>query len=137
MFWLASGSAQVPTTLGIVQAVVKILLGLALVRSEGMLGMIIASCVASALQVAVMGFLLYRRRFMAHEFSRNTALLGSMALVVGVTACRMDFSASLTQLVIGVAATFLLWSAFWLLLAWHTELQGNFWRLLRPLAERS
>lgn len=136
MFWLASGSAQVPTTLGIVQAVVKILLGLALVRSEGMLGMIIASCVASALQVAVMGFLLYRRRFMAHEFSRNTALLGSMALVVGVTACRMDFSASLTQLVIGVAATFLLWSAFWLLLAWHTELQGNFWRLLRPLAER-
>jgi O-antigen/teichoic acid export membrane protein len=136
MFWLASGSAKVPTALGIAQATVKILLGLALVRSEGMLGMIIASCAASALQVAVMGLLLHRQRFVAHELSRNTALLSSMALVIGVIACRMDFSGSVTLLVIGVLATLLLWGAFWLLLAWPTELQTNLGRLLRPLAER-
>jgi hypothetical protein len=83
-----------------------------------------------------MGLLLHRQRFVAHELSRNTALLSSMALVIGVIAYRMDFSASVTLLVIGVLATLLLWGAFWLLLAWPTELQTNLGRLLRPLAER-
>lgn len=130
MFWMASGNANVPTALGCAQAILKVGLALALVRTHGILGLVIASCAASALQAGGLGFMLYRRRFVVSEFARNTLVLSGLAVIVALVTYRLGAYVSLPVLIAGILATTLVWGGLWLAFAWRSELQPNLQRLL-------
>jgi O-antigen/teichoic acid export membrane protein len=130
MFWMASGNANVPTALACAQAVVKIGLGLALVKTHGMLGLVIASCAASALQAGGLGLMLYRRQFVVSEFARNAAVLSGLAVIVTLVTYRLPVAVSPPTLIGGIVVTTLLWGSLWLAFAWCSELKPSLQRLL-------
>jgi len=133
MFWLARGEARLPTVVACCQALAKVGIGFLLVRPFGILGVIIASCIASSLQSFALGAMLCRQKFVDASFVRNAVVMVLIALVIGAGGYYSGLSVSLPFFVAGVGLTIIVWLAFWLAISWQSDLQPSLLRLLKPV----
>jgi O-antigen/teichoic acid export membrane protein len=129
MFWLARGDARVTTTLGAMQAVVKLAVGIPLAWPFGIAGLLFGSCAASAVQLLGMATVLLKARMLdARAVLRHSALLG-LALIPIVAAVGGWFPSSHLPSVMGFAvratATAGAWGVVWLVWAWRGPLRTN------------
>jgi O-antigen/teichoic acid export membrane protein len=136
MFWLAGGDARFPTVLSCFQALTKAGVGLLLVQPLGIVGLVIASCVASTLQALVLGGTLYHQKFIDASFARNAVVMVLTAFAISAGGYYSDFSISLPLFVVGVGATIAAWLVFWLAVSWQSDLRPNLVRLLGALPQR-
>jgi O-antigen/teichoic acid export membrane protein len=137
MFWLASGQAHAPTAVALIQAAVKLGLALVLAKAYGMLGLIIASCAASSLQVIILGALLYGRKLLSERLLLSGGVMVVLGTVLSLLGRELNLSLQLSRFILGVMITIVLWSGIWLILSWRTELKTNLARLLKPLESQA
>jgi O-antigen/teichoic acid export membrane protein len=132
MFWLASGQARFPTLLSWIQAVIKVGLAVLLVKPLGLKGVIIASCVASFVQVIVLAYNLYKRASLKTKTINHAIVLTSLALATSLSAIYgLELQLSLIGFLIVALLTSMIWSGLWLVFAWHSELRGSLEHLIR------
>lgn len=123
-FWLASGSAGLTTYLSWFQAIIKVSLALILVRSAGLLGLILASCIASLIQVLVVGSKLYISGFLKRKTIVHGTILTAVAIVVGaLLGSRAATDMSIPHFAFAALVTSTCWAILWLAFAWHSELK--------------
>jgi O-antigen/teichoic acid export membrane protein len=136
MFWLASGHAEFTTALAWAQAVLKLSLAVLLVPQWGILGLVIASCVASLLQVGAMGCFLLRERLLSPGLGWRAIALISLASLVVLPAAHGSMEVGWGGLIAGAIATTLLWTVPWLIVISTSELRDLGITALRGLARR-
>jgi O-antigen/teichoic acid export membrane protein len=134
MFWISDGEARPNATLAWVQAAVKVGLALVLVPSLGIKGVLIASCIASLVQVVGAGFALRMRRQLDGAFVVNAAALLALAFIVAMLSRRGATTSTLPGFALGAGITATIWSCLWAVFAWHSELRPNLAAVLRRIA---
>lgn len=132
VFWLSTGKAQLTTALAVIQALLKVGLGIAMVQHLGILGLILASCVAVSMQVSTLSVFLYRRRFLHWKLVRTGIVLTGVALFFGGFESLLPEPVSLLGFGVGIGLTAALWSVLWAPFAWHATLQVTTNRFFRP-----
>jgi O-antigen/teichoic acid export membrane protein len=136
MFWLASGHAKFTTALAWTQAFLKLALAVLLVPRWGILGVVIASCVASLLQVAAMSWFLLRERLLTLALGMRALAFITFAGLISLLAARGTLTVGWLGLIGGASVTALLWAVMWLVLACTGELRQPIFFLLRGLSRR-
>jgi O-antigen/teichoic acid export membrane protein len=130
LFWLALGRTGLGAALSWCQAIVKVCLGLWLGGRYGISGLLIASCVAATLQVAVTGFHLYRSNFL------NTAIVLRLGFLLALATCVVLLgmlhppNVGWLEFLLGVVATALCWGAVWFMVALLGDLKTRLLSLL-------
>ena len=136
MFWLASGRAEFTTALAWAQAALKLVLAILLVPKWGILGVVVASCGASILQVAAMACLLIRERLLTLAHGGRALVLIGFAILLSLLAARYHITVGWAGLIGGAVATSFGWATLLLALACNGELRQPLLALLRGLARR-
>jgi O-antigen/teichoic acid export membrane protein len=137
MFWLASGRAGLTTTLAWAQAALKLLLVVLLVPRWSILGVIIASCGASLLQIIVMAWFLMRERLLTSAVAGRALAFTVLASVLSLLGSRWSIDVGWTGFIGGAAATCAIWTVTWALLVYTGELRKPLMDLLLQVARRA
>jgi len=124
MFWLSAGNAVFPTTLGWIQAAVKVSLGIVLVGKYGVTGVLAGSCIASALQVVATGISLHRKRYLNLRIAIDAVLAAGIVATI-IRWAAQSTTVSLPAFVFGATATAIGWTAIWSWFAWERELKAR------------
>lgn len=136
MFWLATGRAQLTTTMCWIQAVVKIALAISLANAYGIVGLVVASCIASLIQAIGVGVFLWRERLL------RISLVGLAIALTGTALTSAYFLGNFLErppvpaLIGGMLLTTIAWGMVCLVLAWFGELRPLLVRWLGPRAVR-
>lgn len=137
MFWLASGNAGFTTALAWAQAGLKLALAVWLVPHWGILGLVIASCGASLLQVVAMAGMLVREQLLSPALGFRALAFITLAGLIALMGAQQTISVGWVCLIGGAAATTLLWAVIWLVLACTGELRKPILSLLKGLVGRA
>lgn len=124
-FWMASGRAGFTTALSWAQAAFKLTMALLLISRFGILGLVIASCCSSMIQVGGMAWLLLRENLLVREFITKAIAFIFLALLASFIAARMVIQVGWPTFILGTGATTLFWFLCWFFLICTKELRSS------------
>jgi len=136
MFWLASGRAEFTTALAWVQAVLKLTLAVLLVPRWGILGVVVASCAASLLQVGAMAWHLVREKLLTLALGGRALAFISLAILISLLSSHWSIAVGWVGLIGGAVATCGVWLASWMLMACTGELRQPLIKAITEIGKR-
>lgn len=125
MFWMATGRPTLTTISNWIQAGIKVVFALLLVRSYGLAGLLAASCMAAAVQIVIVGTFLYKEKFLGLSQIVKSASLFALAVMIVLACWTFSLGVNLPRFVFGVFVTGVLWAIIWSLFARTTELKST------------
>jgi len=121
MFWMATRGAGLPAQVSIIQASVKVILAL-VVAHLGILWLIVASCVAAAIQGACLGIALLTVRQLHLSYILRSGAMTMVALVACVAGGQLLVVQGPALLVLGTTATAGIWMILWVVVVQRSEI---------------
>ena len=135
VFWLALARTGLGAALSWCQALTKVCLGVWLAGQFGISGLLVASCVAAALQVVVTCVHLYRSKILRIGPIVRFASLFLLAAGLSLFAVNHALHVGGGGLALGAIVTTVGWGMLWLAIAWTGDLRVNL-RLLLASAQQ-
>ncbi len=130
MYWLAGGNARYPAILGWAQASAKVVLAIVFARGHGIEGVVVASLVASGLQVVGYAVPLSRNRTISAYTAGAAVSMNVLAATLAIAISPGVEETSVARFAVRAAGSAGAWLALWALVASRTELRATVQRLL-------
>ncbi len=133
MFILAANYPKITTRSAWIQAIVKVMVAGGLVHYLGIIGVVIASLIASVLQVVLLSMFLVRRNWLSLFTALHSSIIAVAFLILSFFLPESTSFSSIGQFGIGILCTSLGVVLLWCIILIHSPLRGQLTSLLTKI----